>query len=178
MLIPTTEVINNATRPLKAWSGFTFMNKEPFLYTKSSKARISILKILLPRRFPTAISTLPILTAAIETTNSGSDVVAATNKVPMKDLFIPVWSARWSAKYGKAMAAATINSANKTYRLMANWRNIFFRVMNKCGSILILCDRMSVFIFVNNPYRNEIYNDNQNRSASKPKKLWDYRGKY
>jgi len=45
---------------------------------------------LLPNKFPTAKSTEPILTAAIETAISGNDVDAAKKRVPTKELPRPV----------------------------------------------------------------------------------------
>lgn len=59
---------------------------------------MKILKMLLPKRFPTAKSTEPILTAAIETAISGSDVEPAKRSVPTKEVPKPVCSAILSAK--------------------------------------------------------------------------------
>jgi len=46
---------------------------------------MNILNILLPNKFPMAISTEPSLIAANETAISGSDVETAKNKVPTND---------------------------------------------------------------------------------------------
>jgi len=46
----------------------------PFTYRISSSASTAMLKRLLPKRFPTAMSIAPILTAATETATSGSEV--------------------------------------------------------------------------------------------------------
>mgnify|MGYP007125620019 CR=1 FL=1 len=50
---------------------------------------MNLLKILLPNKLPTAISTEPILIAEMQTTNSGRDVEIAINKVAKMVFSIP-----------------------------------------------------------------------------------------
>ncbi len=64
----------------------------------SSIPRINILNILLPNKFPTAISVDPIRKAASETTSSGNEVAAAINNVPKNELPNPVSEAICSPK--------------------------------------------------------------------------------
>jgi hypothetical protein len=96
-------VIATAAKVEIRWDFSAKASIGPLVKSRSSTAKMKMLKMLLPKRFPTAKSTAPIFTAAIETTISGKDVVVAINILPTKVWPKPVNSAIFSPTTGKKM---------------------------------------------------------------------------
>lgn len=96
------------------WFGLANKRRGPFVKKISSMARINILKILLPNRFPIARSIAPIFTAATETTTSGREVETAIKIFPTNVCPKPVDSAMPSPIFGRKIAAIMTKIALNT----------------------------------------------------------------
>ena len=86
-----------ANRPATIAPTSRFPKIEPFLKKQSANARIIMLKALLPYRFDTARSGVPIRSAATEVEISGNEVTKASAITPIKLAEIPVISAIFAA---------------------------------------------------------------------------------
>ena len=77
-------VMAMAKRAEIIWFWLTKEKIGPVIKKRSSIARIRILKILLPNRFPIARSMAPIFNAPMQTTTSGREVEIAIKILPTK----------------------------------------------------------------------------------------------